>query len=110
MPCVFSQEDNLEKSQQICLMSAICSSASRVVVYLGENVEIHALAIRLIEAIAETEFSIHSYELDYITYMPTFGLRSNNGDPWKAFRSFWCRPCRMPMEMTRETSCREWGW
>jgi Heterokaryon incompatibility protein (HET) len=52
-----SNEGNGEKSDQILLMPKIYSSASRTVVYLGEQSDRSDFTIKFIEKIAKTSFS-----------------------------------------------------
>ncbi|KAF8865652.1 HET-domain-containing protein, partial [Acephala macrosclerotiorum] len=67
-----NQRDNDEKSEQILLMPKIYSSASMVVVHLGQESDRSDLTIKLIEKIAKTSF--------YTAMI------------WKHFRTFWTRP------------------
>jgi hypothetical protein len=87
-----NQDDHEEKEEQILLMPKIYSSASRAVVYLGEEANGSDLAIKLIEKIAKTSF--HGLPTKFVseTALANYGLPDGSDKVWKAFRAFWSRP------------------
>jgi hypothetical protein len=73
-------------------MSEIYSSASQVLVYLGEDADRSDLAVELIEKIVMISRSAYSEELQDLALLQGFGLPPSSDVAWKAFESFWRRP------------------
>lgn len=48
------QDDDIEKGQQVVLMSDICKQATRVLIWLGEDTEVTREAILLMKVLAVT--------------------------------------------------------
>ncbi|KAE8445510.1 hypothetical protein EG329_013273 [Mollisiaceae sp. DMI_Dod_QoI] len=87
-----NQRDNEEKSDQIMLMPKIYSSASRVVVHLGQQSDRSDLVLKLIEKIAKTSFFALSGKFVSDSALTRFGLPHGRDKIWKQFRTFWARP------------------
>ena len=86
-----NQKDNDEKSEQILLMPKIYSSASRVLVHLGDESDRSDAVLKLIEKIARTNFSALPGKFVSDSALPTLGLPHGRAKIWKHFRAFWSR-------------------
>jgi hypothetical protein len=87
-----NQDDNMEKSQQILLMSRIYSLASRVLVWLGEDEGNGSIALRLLEEIGKMDTSNLPERLVSRAWMRENGLPASGERAWYALLNFWRRP------------------
>ena len=87
-----NQEDEQEKASQVMLMSEIYSSATKVLVHLGNTADASDLIPELVSKIQKTDFR----SLPNTLWLSTDSLGVNHLPPstdpvWEALQNFYCR-------------------